>query len=391
MNIKPKIRKKQKINAIYFFLFGFLYYIISPVISLYFFDESWFVLIAKQHVKLNDYGLVYSFISVLCLLIFSLAYIIFSNLKFLKTNIGEKEKEHKLLPSIIFIIILSLLLFTIIKSYHSGVILFSGYNEGYNISLLGPLATISFSSIIFMFYFEKKKYKIGFFIIYLISNIFLLGMGSRMFFLIGLISIAINEYHKNPQIIKTLKFYILSISLFLFILFIGIWRSNSEFSLEKLLGIFFAEPLFTSISAINYLNTIENESLIKIPWDVVASILNFIPSEIFKDKIVIISQIAYDIKSYSPFGASSLLTNIYINFGILFPIYVFSIGMLFGILSKLSYNKLIYSIYIATLPLLMFHFFREGFITYIKIQFFNGLIFPIFIILLISLLLRVKR
>ncbi|MBI6487228.1 oligosaccharide repeat unit polymerase [Proteus mirabilis] len=389
MNIKT--RKKQQINAIYFFLFGFLYYLISPVVSLYFFDNSWFVAIAKQHVELQEYGLIYFFISTLCLLIFTLAYLIFSNLKIIKINIGEKEKEHKLLPLIIFIIIFLFLFFTIVKSYYSGVNLFSGYNEGYNISLLGPLATISFSSTIFMFYFEKKEYKIAFLCVYIISNVFLLGMGSRMFFLVGLISIAVNQYNKNPRILKSFRFYFLGISLFLFILFIGVWRNNSEFSLDKLLGIFFAEPLFTSISAINYLNNIGNESLIKIPWDIIASALNFIPSELFKDKIVIISQIAYDIKSYSPFGASSLLTNIYINFGILFPIYIFSIGMLFGILKKLSYNKLIYSIYITSLPLLMFHFYREGFITYIKIQFFNGLIFPIFIVLFISFLLRVKQ
>ena len=63
------------------------------------------------------------------------------------------------------------------------------------------------------------------------------------------------------------------------------------------------------------------------------------------------------------------------------------IGFLYGYLNKLAKFSIFYrAVYFSLLPLLMFHFFREGFITVIKVMFFNGFILPAIIVLFLYLL-----
>jgi hypothetical protein len=160
-----------------------------------------------------------------------------------------------------------------------------------------------------------------------------------------------------------------------------------ELSTDALIFIFFAEPLFTSTSGAIYIDNMNGRPLLSFPIEILASFINFIPTVIFPEKLELIELLTYNEAKASPFGASSIIVNIYSNFGILYPIYFFLIGLFYGYLKKLAkFSRFYKAVYFSLLPLLMFHFFREGFITVIKVIFFNGFILPLVIVMFLFLL-----
>ncbi|EOA3786122.1 hypothetical protein ACH0R5_004260 [Vibrio vulnificus] len=378
-------------SAMLFFSFGFLYYLVIPVLSIHFLDDNRYVEIALKHIGNDTYGSEYYIVSLVGFFSFYVALKLGEKIKISGVNFGHRVRYYYLAPKIIASSLLLVLMLSTFKGISSGVSLFSGYSD-YNIAILGPYATTLFCSVIFLNYFEKKSSKFYFVFIFLLSSLLLLGLGSRMFFLLGTISIILNKICNNPKVIKKPVFLCGVVAIFLLVLFVGVWRSQGDISGNEIMGIFIAEPLFTSISSVNYFKEIDEFFVIKSPNDIFAAIINFVPSLMMPDKSKVVEAIGYDIREYSPFGASSLLVNVHINFGILFYIYFCIIGFVFGLLKNLAkVNKLFYSIYLSSLPLLMFHFFREGFITYIKVQFFNAILLPILFVSILGFLLRSAR
>ncbi|MGR3268961.1 hypothetical protein ABMY33_20360 [Vibrio vulnificus] len=378
-------------SAMLFFSFGFLYYLVIPVLSIHFLDDNRYVEIALKHIGNDTYGSEYYIVSLVGFFSFYVALKLGEKIKISGVNFGHRVRYYYLAPKIIASSLLLVLMLSTFKGISSGVSLFSGYSD-YNIAILGPYATTLFCSVIFLNYFEKKSSKFYFVFIFLLSSLLLLGLGSRMFFLLGTMSIILNKICNNPKIIKKPVFLCGVVTIFLLVLFVGVWRSQGDISGNEIMGIFIAEPLFTSISSVNYFKEIDEFFVIKSPNDIFAAIINFVPSLMMPDKSKVVEAIGYDIREYSPFGASSLLVNVHINFGILFYIYFCIIGFVFGLLKNLAkVNKLFYSIYLSSLPLLMFHFFREGFITYIKVQFFNAILLPILFVSILGFLLRSTR
>ncbi|ASK56500.1 hypothetical protein CEQ48_17770 [Vibrio tarriae] len=378
-------------SAMLFFLFGFFYYLILPVVSIHFLGDNRQVEIVQTYVDSALYGEEYYMVSIFGLLFFYFFLKFGEKIKFRAVSIGQDVCHYKLTPIIISLILLFILFVSTIKGVMDGVVLFSGYSD-YNISILGPYATTVFCSVIFVNYFESRKNKFIFLSIFLISSVLLLGLGSRMFFLLGAISLLLNIICVNPRVIRSPLFIFSIFSIFILVLVVGGWRSKSDINLDGIVGIFIAEPLFTSVSSVNYFKSIDDFFVFKFPYDIIASIFNFTPSILMPNKGDLVDSIAYDIKEYSPFGASSLLVNVHINFGVLFFIYFSLIGFVFGFMKSLAKkNKLFYAIYLSSLPLLMFHFFREGFITYIKVQFFNAIIMPLLLVSILGFLLRSIR
>lgn len=366
-------------SAIPFFLFGVTYYLISPSIALYFFDNNAVIIAAKKYIDLSYFDTRYFADCFLIVVSWLLGYLIAQKIKLNKTVL-DRSSNFIIAPTIAASLLLLFMLFTIIKSKLSGTVFFVGY-ASYDVALLGQSATILFMSVWFINYFQKRTPKFLFIITFLVASFLMLGLGSRMFFVLGTISLILSFLSKNPKILTNPLLYLFLFGLLSFVVWIGIWRSNMELSFEGLVSIFLAEPLFTSTSGSLYIKNMGGRPLTGFPIDVFASFINFIPSFIFPGKLEIINALTYDESKFSPFGASALMVNIYSNFGLFFPIYFFIIGMFFGFLRKMArYSKFYYATYLSLLPLLMFHFFREGFITVFKIMFFNGFVFPAIII-----------
>jgi hypothetical protein len=378
-------------SAILFFSFGFFYYIISPVLLMNFLPENRFVKIAQNHVVSDNYGVEYISIAIVAYISFILSYIFGSKIKLEGLNLKEHSSQYKLLPVMLFVLLFVVFFSTTIKGVLSGVVFFSGYTN-YNISVLGPYATVMFSAVIFRNYFGNIYIKKLFLSLFILSSLFMLGLGSRMFFLLSIISLILYKLCYKPEILRKPLFLIFLLMIPIFVLVVGVLRSGGELNITELIGILFAEPLFTSLSNVIYLRSIDSLFTVKLPLDLFAAVINFVPSFIMPNKVDYMSEIGYSLKTFSPFGASGVLINSHINFGVFYPIYFIVTGFIYGGLNKLARsNKLYLAIYLSCLPLLMFHFFREGLITFVKVFAFNAIILPTLCVFLLSRVFRKKN
>jgi hypothetical protein len=373
------------INPPVFFFIGSFYYLMIP--GLFYFNDYFELSFLKKVAStyLSDvstqiyYHVIFDFL--IMNLSFFLGYFLFLKIGF-KNHFLERYTSYIILPKLILTFLILIVFVVLIKSYFLGYIFFSGYST-YEISILGPLATLCFMSMWFYIYFRRKF----FIIIFLVASALLLGAGSRMFFVLPVLSLAIFRIYQYPY---RLKKYILGFLVLIFLmLFIGLWRQGSFLSINGLITILFAEPIFTSLGMMFYFES--GFPTIGFPTDIIAAIINFVPSSIYPDKQVIMNQITYDEKVFNPLGAQSIIINLYKNFGMLYPLFLFFLGNFFGALFKMRENRFFFTVYVMTLPLIMLHFQREGFITVFKVLFFNGFFLPLLIIIILGQFLSKKR
>jgi hypothetical protein len=284
-----------------------------------------------------------------------------------------------------FLFLLTIVFF--IDAYMGGASFFSGYQD-YNILVLGPFATMAFTAIMFRSFFYDKYVKIGFIGVFLVSAIILLGLGSRMLVMMALIVAMVDYYHTHN--LKTIKviflglfFGVVAISM----VAVGVVRDGGTINAESMIGVFFAEPLFTSISSVHYFALAGGRQAYAFPYDYFTGFLNFIPSIMFPGKVQLMEEWSSVTWGYNPFGASALLANLYINFGFFYPLFIISVALQFAFLYNRAHcSRLFRTIYLSSLPLLLLYIHREGFVTVVKVLYFNSFIFPIVIVYLLSLM-----
>lgn len=364
-----------------FLLVGSFYYIITPPI---FFFNDYFGLeflkgVASKYTDsaASDIYLRTTLDFLLINISFLLGFYIASKIKF-NSKFLNRFSDFNLLPKFIFMGFVLVLFTILVNAYQIGFVFFSGYSS-YEISILGPLATLCFMCMWFFIYFRANY----FLVLFLVSSALLLGAGSRMFFILPALSFVIYRVFENPLVVRK---YLLVFCFFIFsMLGVGLWREGQAISVDGLLTILFAEPIFTSFGNFYYFS--DGFPALGRPDDVIAAIINFIPSSIYPGKQEVINQITYDSRINNPLGAQSVVINLYKNFGVFYPLFLFSFGVYFGILFKLRWNRFFYSIYIMSLPVILLHFQREGFITVFKILFFNGFLLPLIIVCALAFLL----
>jgi hypothetical protein len=378
-------------SAIPFFLFGLIYYLVTPYFSLIFFSDLPLIEAAAPYISLGYFNFFYWLDVLIVFLFFYIGYGVANLIIKPACIFVDKNSHYVLVPGLIFLLLLILYFLVLLKIKLSGQSMFSGY-ESYNVEVLGPLATLVFTSALFYNFYVRKKIKVLFLFLFLITSVALLGFGSRMFFLLGLIAIVLGSLSRNPYLFRSVKFYIFVVFSFFLVIGVGVWRSG--YSLENggvLVSIFLVEPLFTATSGSLYLENLGQRFVVNFPSDILAAVINFIPSFIFPEKMSVINQMIFDENKQSPFGANALFSNLYSNFGVFYPVYIFLIGFFYGFLRvKSFYSYFFRAAYFSLLPLLMFHFFREGFITFIKVLVFNGMIFP-FILLFVAYLIFTRK
>lgn len=376
------------VNPITCMLLGTMYYIVLP--SVLFFNDylglSFIQGVVSPYLNLNsrDIYLNNIFDFVIINLSFIFGFFIVFPLKINKSQIFDKNNisRFKSTSFSVFLLLMFFLMFVAIRATLSGYRFFSGYTT-YDISVLGPLATLCFMSMWFYIYFDRKL----FLILFMVAGTLLLGSGSRMFFLLPLLSLMLNSVFNSPRKILTYSM-VLFLSIYCMLL-VGLLREGSEISFEGLFIILFAEPVFTSIGTLFYFNAGRPD--LGFPTDIIAAFVNFVPSFLYPDKKLVLDAIIFDENINNPFGAQSLLINLYKNFGWLYPFFMVSFGFYFGILYKYRGNRFFYVVYVMSMPFILLHFQREGFITVFKVLFFNGLIFPILLLFLFKVLYKRRR
>ncbi len=368
-------------SAIPFFLFGFVYYLISPAFAFQFLSEDNEILfVATKYLEINYFDIYYFIDSAVILGSFLLGYVLARVGTRSRVSVLDYGSFQASFPLYFAAMFGALILYFSLTAYLSGARFFTGYST-YNVQILGPLSTSAFMTAWFVNYFSTKQIRIVFLLFFVFCAVLLLGWGSRMFFVLGCIALMLGLVSANRRLLKSVRLYGLIAAFCLLVVVVGILRQGGgELTGDKLLGVFFAEPLFTSISGSLYLENLGGRPVYGVPNDVFASVIHFVPSAVFPEKVALMSELTFDEHIESPFGAKSLIVNLYSNFGRFYPVFIATIGFYFGFLFTKAQTSVFYrATYFSALPILLLLFFRESLTTVIKVMLFNGLLVSLFV------------
>lgn len=296
------------------------------------------------------------------------------------------KKLNKSIPPLALKILLTTIIFSlIILSYDARQAIGKGYLVEYDPTTMGPIATLNL--LILLIVLNIKQFNHGhnilkfYYVALALNSAILLSLGGRLYVLTTIIALATQSINSlKPSISNRVKYLLLTISLLTFLVFIGIWRADSEQSLFVALGIALAEPVLTSFSMAAYFNCAEHHAF-KVPLNYISSIINFVPSFLLPEKQSLMHQLSEDGGcTYRPFGATHVSYSVLDNFGYIGAIFYFmSLGYIFKIIHSTSKNGWWLQYYLISL--LPFIFFRESFSIFNKTFFFSGLFFSFLLIL----------
>ena len=370
-------------GAVPFFLFGLVYYWVSPAFVFHFLSaDSELLGNATRYLDSTYFDSSYFLDAAAIFLSFLFGYGLGRAITRAKPSIADYGSLKTSIPKILALTFGALIVYFTVLASTSGAGFFSGYST-YNVVVLGTFSTCAFLSVWFVNYFSTKQIKLLFLSFFVVCSVLLLGWGSRMFFVLSFTALILGLVSKNRWLLRNAWFYGFAAIACLFLIAVGIVREGGrEFGSDNLVAVLFAEPFFTSVSGSLYLERSGGRPIYGVPYDLLASLIHFIPSAIFPGKVDLINAITFNEKIQSPFGAKSLLVSLYSNFGIFYPIFIAAIGSYYGFLYKKAQLSIFYrATYFSALPVLTFLFYREGLTTVIKVLFFNGLAVPLFIAL----------
>ncbi|MDB4279344.1 oligosaccharide repeat unit polymerase [Paraglaciecola sp.] len=370
----------REIDFLYLFAFGVIYYIFLPSLVHEFELFLSFPGIKIWYDTFNKGTQVYLpviyifFGAILCMLYFN----------FILNKIRVKTISLPIISnaSLSFCFILIAML-SFYFWFNARGMLFEGYSVAYSSDVMGKMATLNLICNFFALYGFQKNAKHFtnklFLLLLIINSIFLLGMGGRMYVLSALITFFI--YFLNKNSFDRVKFIFVIVITMTFMIFIGMFRLGStDLSLAGYL--FVAEPVFTSYSSISFLS--QNEIPLLATGELAfKSLIGFLPSFLFENKVeYIVTPLDLGYKFSNPLGATSVIVSSFISFGSAGAI-VFFILMYTGFfcLRCLSKRDIFFrTIYICSLSVIPFLFFRESFSISFRVLWFVNLIIPIFII-----------
>jgi len=368
-------------DNILFFSIGFIYYWIIPYF--YFFINN---KIISQFTKIMQYtNNLPEEKKVLFLLFCYINYFLFVFIaKYTRKRIKTKplvfDKEI-LLYDIVTIPICIILFYYLFKMRS---LFMGGYFIDYNKTERGPLITLSL--FIFSIAIIKSKY-VSFFknwqmILYWLIALFILTLGTRLYFLSSLITI-LAIYYSNKKNINIINFFVFALLFSVIFSIIGILRQGNIFTVKVISYIFLAEPLYTSYSMFSFLK-FNNLPLLNLPYGLFIDFINFVPTILIPDKINLMETLNKSEYIYtSPLGAKNIFVSLMENFGI-FGSFIFFI--LFSFFTTILSKKMAYSYYIL-LGVICFSFFRDPFsVSIIKYIIQISLIAPIFYFCVIKFL-----
>lgn len=196
-------------------------------------------------------------------------------------------------------------------------------------SILATCINIFFINTIYILVKEKKKYNFQL-IIYSGLSLILLVMGSRMYFVMGIVSYLF--YLEQNYKISKKKVILLAMTTFLVTGYITLYRAGAKFNLLNLILNNLFEFLFTGISYITFITSNEIP-YISMPNQLISALGTFVPSFLFRTQSNYVSSYIY----FSPFGAKNIFVSLMENFGIIGSIIFLFLGGY--IINKCHFSK----------------------------------------------------
>ena len=270
--------------------------------------------------------------------------------------------------------------------------IFGGYGS-YDISARGKMSTLLVIFNFFLLYQLVSRQRTSIWLIAgtIVTALVLLSMGGRLYVMQTFIVLLIFKTSFSIRKWNGSKILGFSLAAFLIASAFGIWRMGSTLGFDKAAYLLFAEPSFTWFSTSTYLASNEIQ-LISMPWNYLTSFFNLVPNTIVSLEPYVISTYSM-VKDYqSPLGADSVWSNIVINFGSVGSFFfVFFTGFMLNWLRHLSENSRFWAVYyIMVCGMLPFQFFRDGFYIVHKQLFFNFLILPAIILIILKMIIYLQ-
>ena len=288
--------------------------------------------------------------------------------------------------SLIAILLLFVLLIFAYNARHS----FGGgdYFKTYDSGARGKISTllVIFNFLLLYQLLSKQKLSIVLLIGVSCTAILLLTIGGRMYVIQTVIIILI---YKTSFAVKRWKIYQIAMVLtvgFVIGVLVGLSRMNSTISFDKAQYSLFAEPVFTWFSTSTFL--IYNDiPIINMPSNFLTSFINLIPNSVINLKQYVISIRGMGYHYLNPLGADSVWSTIVINFGSMGSFFfIFITGFLLNFLRHLSEDNRFWAVYyILVCSILPFQIFRDGFYIINKQLFFNFMLFPAIILMVLKM------
>jgi uncharacterized membrane protein len=271
--------------------------------------------------------------------------------------------------------------------------LLGGY-ASYDVGARGKLSTLLMIASFFWIYDRVTNQRHSFLLSVVIglTALMLLSMGGRMYVFHLVIVIVVFKTSLSSR-----QWGLGKVALFLMVGMIagsvvGLLRMGVQPGFWFGLYSFFAEPAFTWFSVMTYLSNNEVAAF-QWPANFFSSFLNLVPNTILKVKPYLVSLESMADGYRNPLGADSIWTNLVINFGSVGSvIFIFMTGGLLALLKKMAGLKRFWAAYyLMVCGMIPFQFFRDGFYILNKQLFFNFLLFPLLVLLLLRLMLVVRR
>lgn len=372
------------------FLFGYVFYLITPCIvgkTGSFEGYPGMELFHGYYQRIpSDKLLSYLIITICWLPAFYLGHLTFKTLKPYKKSLQLFQKTYSTqnISYVAGILIIVLIFF----AYLGRNSLIGNY-EIYDSSARGKISTLLIVFNFFLIYQCVSKQVLSPLLIIgtAFTAILLLIMGGRMYVIQTIIVILV--YKTSFAIVRWRLYQIITVILLCFLVgsFVGISRMNSGFSFDKAQYSLLAEPVFTWFSTSTFL--INNDiPYINFPSNFLTSFLNLIPNTVINFKQYVISTQSMGYFYVNPLGADSVWSTFIINFGSIgsfFFLYLF--GFLLNYLRHLSEESRFAAVYyIMVCGLLPFQIFRDGFYIINKQLFFNFLLFPAIVLIILKVI-----
>lgn len=249
-------------------------------------------------------------------------------------------------------------------------LLFAGYADGVDSSLVGPIATVQ---MVLTFQFllctaaGAARARLACGLLLGVSSVALLGMGGRLYVTSTLVALYFYWWNwgarDDAARRRSVKWALMSP----FVLAaVGMWRVGS-LDVSSLGFYLFAEPLFTSISGMSFMLN-GKWSLLTLPTDFFSAFTNIIPTALWPTKADELVALG-DILDYeSPFGALSIITSSVGNFGFVGGLgFIGFVGCFMGRARRNARTPLTRAFYCFLVALLPFMFFRDPFQVQIKL------------------------
>jgi hypothetical protein len=357
----------MRLTHVHIFLMGWTYYLGIPVITAYLglLDS---VELAGVWLKFVDTSGTWKWALPLYTVLMPIAFVFGDRLSRLIKRPKPRFTRVRFANWVLLPIYASLLLLFTVSAKE---LLFAGYVQGYDPSLMGPIATLQMMILFQYFLFKSSGIRTAARLnmaLLIVCSIILLSMGGRLYVISSLAAIYFYYWNwsakDDPERRRSLVF---ALVVLIVLAVIGMLRMGI-FDAITLIFYLFTEPFFTSISAFSIMQNGE-WSLLETPKEFFFAFVNIVPSALWPDKATFFSELTADsLAAESPFGALSIVASTVRNFGFVGGlIFISTVGFFMGKSLRNAASPIGMALYCYLISLLPFIFFRDPFSVQVKL------------------------